>query len=106
MRYPLTDLEYTNGTPFPANGDPWTQGCKDTITLQEYPLVPEPITGAFPNGTAKPWDGSTTRRSSVARDQLQSKFVFMNAEGAFCMIATETPGGMPGWLPCEWFIGD
>ena len=104
MKYPLANLKYTNGTPFPASGDPWTEGCTDISTPQKYPLVPKPTTGTFPNGTAKPRDGSTTR-SSVAGDQLQSGFVFMNAEGHSCMIAAETQGGMPGWLPCEWFIG-
>ncbi len=102
MKYPLANLKYTNGVPFPASGGPWAQGCTDTSTLQKYPLVPRAITGTFRIGTAKPWDGSTTR-SSVVGDELQSDFLFMNAEDGFCMIATETPGGTPGWLPCKWF---
>ena len=44
-------------------------------------------------------------RSSVVGSEFQSDFVFMNAKGAFCMIAAETPSGMSGWLPCKWFIG-
>lgn len=42
--------------------------------------------------------------AALWEDELQSDFLFMNAEGGFCMIATETPGGMPGWLPCKWFL--
>ncbi len=102
MKYPLANLKYTNGVPFPASGGPWAQGCTDTSTLQKYPLVPRAITGTFLIGTAKPWDGYTTR-SSVVGDELQSDFLFMNAEGGFCVTATETPGGTPGWLPCKWF---
>lgn len=90
-----------HGSQFPASGYPWV--CSDTSALIKYPLVPASITGKDDQGVAKPWDGSTARSSDVGGGQTQSDFVFLDEHsGAFCLIATETPLNMDGWLPCVW----
>ncbi|KAL8626752.1 hypothetical protein Q9189_007554 [Teloschistes chrysophthalmus] len=103
-RYPLSNMMYAwpnHGSQFPASGYPWV--CSDTSALIKYPLVPASITGKDDQGVAKPWDGSTARSSDVGGGQTQSDFVFLDEHsGAFCLIATETPLNMDGWLPCVW----
>ena len=100
MVYPLSEMIYPNwernGAHFPAKGAPWAPGC-DTSKLQKYPLVPANLAG--PDGA---WDGTKSRSSDVGNGHTQSDFVFVDAKGAFCMIATETPWGVGGWLPCWW----
>ncbi|KAL8950842.1 MAG: hypothetical protein Q9222_003140 [Ikaeria aurantiellina] len=104
MAYPLSNMVFAwpdHGHPFAGTGYPWAAGC-DTSSLQKFPLVPGSITGHNANGPAKPWDGSTSRSSDVGNGQEQSDFVFLDKTGKFCLIATETPLGQSGWLPCAW----
>ncbi|KAL8691195.1 MAG: hypothetical protein Q9218_003522 [Villophora microphyllina] len=98
--YPLSDMKYAwpnHGSQFPDSGYPWV--CGSTHNLIKYPLVPASITGRDGKGTAKPWDGSTTRSSNVGGGHTQSDFVFLDEHsGAFCLIATETPmASQGGW---------
>ena len=100
MRYPLSNLHYptwdNNGGPFPSSGAPFAAGC-DTSDMQKFPLVPANL-----NGADGAWDGTKSRSSAVDHGYTQSDFMFVDGEGNFCLIATETPYGVAGWLPCWW----
>ncbi|KAL9602511.1 MAG: hypothetical protein Q9219_001806 [cf. Caloplaca sp. 3 TL-2023] len=104
MRYPLSEMKFAwpnHGQQYPATGSPWASGCSDTSSLQKFPLVPASITGTT-EGKPNAWNGQGTRSSDIGNGQTQSDFIFQDGSGNFCLIATETPLGTDGWLPCVW----
>ncbi|KAL8728995.1 MAG: hypothetical protein Q9181_005150 [Wetmoreana brouardii] len=72
--YPLSEMKYAwpnHGHRFAASGYPWV--CGDTNNLIKYPLLPASITARKPGGSARPWDGSTTRCSPVSGEHEQQQ---------------------------------
>ena len=99
MAYPLSSMRFAwpdHGHQFPPSGYPWADSCKDTRSLQKYPLVSASVTG----GGA--WEGHTSRSSSVGEGHQQSDSVFLDAKEEFYLVAMETPLGVDRWLPCVW----